>query len=288
MAKAKKDRAPEFAQSIIDAIAAGQADGKWIRPWNCLGDFPHNPVTGRRFSGANALKLMIAGGGAWATYNQWQEAGAQVREGEKGILVCRPKSFTKENKDGEKEQVFTGQFIYYTVHGAHQVDGWVAPEVDTIAFSPIAAVEADMNALGVPVNHGGDRAFYVPSQDSIQMPQPEYFHSTEEYYTTLLHEGGHATGHQSRLDRDLLVGRFGDEAYAFEELVAELASVFMAQHYGIAQSETIDPNHLKYVKSWLKVLKNDPTAIQKAARLAEDAASYITDRKGEQAIAVAA
>ena len=97
MAKAKKDRAPEFAQTIIDAIAAGLADGKWTRPWNCLGEFPHNPVTGRRFSGANALKLMMAGGGAWATFNQWQEVGAQVRKGEKGILVCRPKSFTKEN-----------------------------------------------------------------------------------------------------------------------------------------------------------------------------------------------
>ena len=275
------DKAQQFAQKFIEAIESGLNDGKWTRPWNRVSSFPVNPANDNyEYQGSNAMLLFMLGGGYWATYKQWKKLGAQVREGEKGTLVCRPITFVKEEDDGTKKRIGTGRFTYYSVFSSSQVDGWEEPEVaEGIDFQPMEAIEADMKALGVPVHHGGGRAFYAPSQDRIQMPQPETFHTVADYYTTLLHEGGHATGHKSRLDRDLMTGRFGDEAYAFEELVAELCSVFCAQHYGIALADEIDTNHVKYVKSWLKVLENDHTAIQKAASLAERASKYITQQQ---------
>ena len=149
-------------------------------------------------------------------------------------------------------------------------DGYTAPVLPAKTFNSIAALEALAAASGAVINHGGDKAFYSPAQDFIQMPQKTDFKNEAAYYATLLHELTHWSGAASRLNRDLS-GRFGNEAYAAEELVAELSAAFLCAQYQING----DLRHAGYIASWLRVLKSDNKAIFKAAALAQKAADYI-------------
>ena len=120
--------------------------------------------------------------------------------------------------------------------------------------------------------HGGDRAFYAPSRDHVQLPDREAFRDTESYYATLLHEIGHSTGSPKRLDREF-GKRFGTDAYAFEELVAEFASAMMCGALGV--TDTPRPDHAAYIASWLSVLKSDKRAIFTAASKAQAATDLV-------------
>lgn len=122
------------------------------------------------------------------------------------------------------------------------------------------------------VKHGGDRAFYSPTGDFIQMPPFTQFKSPEGYVCTKAHEFGHWSGAASRLNRDLS-GRFGDERYSMEELIAELTSCFVCADLRIQSEPRVD--HAPYIENWLRVLKNDKKAIFTAASKAQDAASYL-------------
>jgi antirestriction protein ArdC len=142
----------------------------------------------------------------------------------------------------------------------------------------IEQAEAFTAAAGADVRYGGDRAYYRRSDDHVQMPERERFTGsatstpTETYYATLLHELTHWTGHESRLDRDLS-GRFGNEAYAMEELVAELGAAFLCADLSI--TNTPRPDHAAYIANWLEVLKRDKRAIFTAARKAAQATDYL-------------
>jgi antirestriction protein ArdC len=153
------------------------------------------------------------------------------------------------------------------------------PEVEDTraAFEPIEQAEHILNSSGIPVIWEGTRAFYRPSTDEIYMPTRERFSSPVNAYAVALHELTHATGHASRLGRDFS-GRFGDEAYAFEELVAELGSAFVVGHLGLEGAKI--ENHANYVQSWLKVLKNDKNAIFTASRHANAAYQFIMQKAG--------
>jgi antirestriction protein ArdC len=96
-------------------------------------------------------------------------------------------------------------------------------------------------------------------------------------YAVALHELTHWTGHKSRLDRDFS-GRFGEEAYAFEELVAELGSAFMVAHLGLEGARL--ENHASYVQSWVKVLKSDKNAVFTASRHANAAYQFLMQKAG--------
>ena len=124
--------------------------------------------------------------------------------------------------------------------------------------------------LGASIRHGGNVAAYAPSQDVILMPHREQFESDAHYLATSLHEHGHWTGHKSRLDRDL-AGRFGDAAYAAEELIAELTAAFLCAALSIPGQL----RHPEYIASWLKVLGGDNRAIFTASGKATAAAQYL-------------
>ena len=124
---------------------------------------------------------------------------------------------------------------------------------------------------GALIAHGGDAAFYMPSQDRIQLPHKSAFESESTYYATAFHELTHWTGAKSRLDRDLDKGRFGNPAYAFEELVAEMGAAFTCADHGI-QGEL---RHAGYIGHWLKACRADNKAIFKAASLSQKAADYL-------------
>jgi antirestriction protein ArdC len=150
---------------------------------------------------------------------------------------------------------------------------------DAPEFKPLDAAEAIVEGFEIETRHGGDRAYYSPREDRIQMPKREAFDTPEHYYTTRFHEIGHATGHASRLGREGIAGfdYFGSHKYATEELVAEFTAAFLAGEAGIER--TVEDNSAAYLKSWAKRLKEDKSIIYKAARDAQKAADFVMGRE---------
>ena len=265
----------QVTDQIIKQLEAGATP--WVKQWQGSSSGSHNVISGKGYNGINTIILGMseaAAGyksGAWATYKQWLSVGAQVKKGTKGttIIFYSPVTGSKTTASGE-EKSYHYVLKSYSVFNADQVDGYVAPVLPVKTFNSIAALEALAAASGADIKHGGDKAFYSPSQDFIQMPQKTDFSSEPAYYATLLHELTHWSGAESRLARDLS-GRFGNEAYAAEELVAELSAAFLCAQYQIDG----DLRHAGYIASWLRVLKNDNKAIFKAAALAQKSADYI-------------
>lgn len=153
----------------------------------------------------------------------------------------------------------------------------MATKKDRPAIEKIAAVEKiaeGMKLDGLRLGHGGDRAYYSPARDAVQMPNPDQFESPEAYAGTLLHELGHATGGENRLGRPLSNG-FGTDEYAREELVAELCSAFASAETGVPFD---DKNHAAYIGSWLEALKGDKHAVFAAAKDASKAVDYLIEK----------
>lgn len=286
-----KDIHQQITDTIIQAIEDGAGD--WQMPWHRTGDGLNRPVnidTHNRYRGINVLNLWIAaesrgfGCGVWGTYRQWQNRGCQVRKGEKGATVVFYKELEFEAEDpstGETELEKRLMARASTVFNAEQVDGY-EPEPLPVPDNPVSAIdqtEAFVSATSAEVRHGGTRAYYNRGRDFIQMPERERFlgtktsSSTEAYYGTLLHELTHWTGHEKRCARQF-GKRFGDEAYAMEELVAELGAAFLCADLGINQ--TPRPDHAAYIDSWLAVLKSDKKAVFAAASQASKAADFLT------------
>lgn len=266
-------------QQVTDQIIKQLEQGAtpWVKQWQGSSSGSHNVISGKGYNGINTIILGMseaAAGyksGAWGTYKQWLTVGAQVKKGTKGttIIFYSPVSGSKVTAAGE-DKTYRYVLKSYSVFNADQVDGYTAPAAPVKTFNSIAALEALAAASGAVINHGGDKAFYSPAQDFIQMPQKTDFKTEAAYYATLLHELTHWSGAESRLARDLS-GRFGNEAYAAEELVAELSAAFLCAQYQIDG----DLRHAGYIASWLRVLKNDNKAIFKAAALAQKSADYI-------------
>jgi antirestriction protein ArdC len=159
------------------------------------------------------------------------------------------------------------------VFNVAQVSGAPPTPVPHTRFDPIEAADALIAATGIPVEHAGHQPCYIPSRDLVRLPAPSLFVSPHAYYGTAFHELTHATGHKSRLNRDLS-GRFGDAAYAMEELVAEISSAFVMA--GLGLSPEPHPGSIAYLASWLKVFRADKRAIFIAASAASKAADYLT------------
>jgi antirestriction protein ArdC len=211
----------------------------------------------------------------WATYKQISEAGGNVRKGEKGTHIVFFKPMTKETQtaSGQIEKESFAVIKSYCVFNASQCDGLElpTPAAEPAEFTAIELAEQRIAKTGAIVSHGGDAAFYMPSADRIQLPNKATFETPASYYATVFHELTHWSGADHRLARDLSKGRFGNPAYAFEELVAELGAAFLCQDHAIDG----ELRHAGYIASWLKALRDDKTAIFKAAALAQKAADYV-------------
>lgn len=272
-----------ITNQIVDAIEAGTPD--YVMPWHRTGkslDCPTNAITGRAYRGLNVVTLWMDGHtagfqtGQWATYRQWNENGAQVRKGERGAPVF----FWQQRDNGDAEQ--GGQeerrrfgFIAkaFTVFNADQVDGFTPDAMPGLSEDDRDARAEDfVRQVGATIQHGGDRAYYSPGYDSVQMPEFSQFKTSTAYYSVLAHELTHWTGAKHRLDRNLS-NRFGSEDYAMEELIAELGSAFTCARLGLQTEPRRD--HAPYVGSWLKALRGDSRAIFTAASKAQEAADYL-------------
>jgi len=262
----------------------------WLQPWQA--GHKAGPVSrplragGIPYRGVNVLMLWAAAMEKgyscplWLTYKQASELGGQVRKGEKGSLVVYANRITKTATDdkGADVEIEIPFMKGYTVFNAEQIDGLPAHFTATVqplnnAIERLDAVERFFANTGATIRHGGNRAFYSPSLDFVQMPELASFRDAESYYGTLSHEACHWTRAESRLNRDFGRKRFGDAGCAMEELVAEIGAAFLCADLGITP-ETRD-DHAAYIQSWLKVLKDDKRAIFTAASHAQKAADYL-------------
>lgn len=284
--------------SVIASLEAGVPP--WVCPWSRSGasggsQLPVNATTSRPYRGINVLllnaRLWECGftSNRWLTFNQAQAVGARVRKGSTGSPVVFFKLWEADGSGtGDVPAIEDRKVIpllrSFTVFNADQVDGMpesMVPVPDAglpgTAWDPIASAEALVAASGADIAHGGDRAFYRPVDDHIQMPIRSAFASGEAYCATLLHEVTHWTGHPSRCNR-ALQGRQHIEAYAFEELVAEMGSAFLCGHCGLlpaAGGEAPGLQHAAYISSWLQALRNDRRLVFTASSLAQKAADFV-------------
>ena len=275
----------DVTAKIIAELEAGRLP--WVQPWksNPAGaTLPVNASTGRRYSEINVLLLWGAGIGygsqQWLTFKQALELGGNVRKGEHGTTVVYADRFVPaaEARRVEAGEIDTAKGVHFlkrfTVFNVAQCEK--LPE--RITAEPIAMperqivprAEALLSASGATIRIGGDRAFYIPSVDAIQLPPQPAFVEQINYYRTAFHELGHWTGHPTRLARDFS-GRFGNQAYTREELVAEICAAFTCASLGIQPTV----RHADYIATWLDVLRSDDKAIFRAASMATKAADFI-------------
>jgi antirestriction protein ArdC len=269
----------KITNDIIVTLEAGIVP--WHKPWASDGqqasiDIPHNASSGRAYSGINILILMMRraacgySSNGWLTYKQAQALGGQVRKGEKGegIVYWQVKEQEDDAGNVQKRMIMR----MFTVFNAEQCDGL---EGSTFAPEPIEAGDIcqRLQQAGCRISLGHAGASYHPLHDSIAMPAPSAFESVEHFDSTLLHEATHWTGHRSRLARDLM-NRFGDDAYAAEELIAEMGSAFLCAQLGVPMTGL---QHSDYIGHWLGVLRADKRAIFTAATAAQKACAYLLD-----------
>ena len=299
----------QVAQMLIEAMENG--DTPWQRPWDVQSGSSlnaRNPISGNAYRGVNRILLAIAGAGAgygsnlWLTYQQAAAKGWQVRKGQKGTMIVKVVDFGRNQaegdarpaaanegggasgtRDGEQEQAMGKALRRYWVFNAEQIEGMPQPEEKPERdFEPVERAEAVMQALiektGLMVIHGGNKACYVPTHDEIRLPPKKSFHTAYDLWATKLHEAAHSTMHEKRLNRtEAYAKRWGDSAYALEELTAEIASAILASETGVPMSQ--DPKHVQshasYLRSWIKAIQNDPMAIFTAAKNADRICEYM-------------
>lgn len=281
----RRDAYQEITDQIIAAIEDGAGD--WRMPWIAHnGGMPTNATTKAGYRGINILSLWLAGRdyphALWASYQQWHEAGAQVRKGERGTMIVFYRDLTREVRDpstGETSEERFPMLKYSHVFNIAQVDGATVPTAAMPNLAQrLAGAEQFVSGTGAAIRYGMARAFYAPGPDQICMPEWGAFidtpsaTATENAYGTLLHELTHWTGHKSRLERDLCK-RFGSDAYAAEELVAELGAAFLCGTIGITSAPRLD--HAQYLTQWLALLRADKRAIFTAASKAAAAVDYL-------------
>ena len=279
------------AEKLIQQLEQGTAP--WQKGWQA-GEpgalLPMNPMTGKRYQGINAIQLMSQGHAdpRWMTYKQAAAMGAQVGKGEKGTPIQYWKFSEAHDKtdalgnpvlDAQGRRVKEDQLLerprvfMATVFNASQIDGLAPmPPQQAAEWPSLDRAEQLLRTSGATLVHAAqDRAFYRPVTDSIHLPDRAQFPSAAQFYATALHELGHWTGHPSRLNRDLS-HPFGSAGYAREELRAEIASMILGSELGLGH----DPaQHASYVASWIKVLKNDPFEIFRAAADAEKIQRFV-------------
>ncbi|AFK54065.1 ArdC family protein [Tistrella mobilis] len=285
------DRASLY-QEITDKLIAELEAGRlpWVQPWGSRGvaaplSMPKNAATGRAYSGINVLILwgaVVARGfccQSWLTFRQALALGGNVRKGERGTTVVYADRFVPDDEKqraretGEEAQAIP--FLKrFTVFSTDQCEG--LPDDLVTAPPPVPdglilpEVEALIRASGADLRLGGDKAFYSPALDYIQVPRPEAYFEPVNWHRTALHELGHWTGHGSRLARDM-TGGFGSKKYAQEELVAEMTAAFCCATLGIVPTV----RHVDYIGSWLEVLREDNRAVVRAASAASKAADFL-------------
>lgn len=255
----------EITKRILAELEQGVVP--WVKPWAVPS--PYNAATQHRYSGVNVILLWDAPyqRPAWLTFRQATTLGGRVKKGEHATPIVYVSTITKTEGDEEKEISYLRR---YHVFNVDQVEGLPGNLYAAAPARSERRIEEFFVGISADVRHGGTAAYYNPRDDYIQLPHPEHFTWSDRYYATRLHESVHWTGHDTRLKRQR-GERFGDSAYAFEELVAELGSAFLSAELGLPT----ELHHADYIGSWVKLLQDYNRAILSAASHASLAAEYL-------------
>lgn len=264
----------------------------WIKPWNAgntegriMRPLRHN---GERYNGINVLLLWSSAmeqgftNPKWMTFRQALELKAHVRKGEHSSLVVYAKTYRKtehddQGQDTERDVPFLKA---YTVFNIEQIDGLPEQFYDkpppkfASSVQRIEHAETFFANTGITTHFRGARALYSEAADHILMPPRESFMDSERLYSTWAHETVHATKHPLRLQRDFGRKKFGDPAYALEEIVAEMGAAFICEHLEI--SPVLPDDHAAYIASWILALQDDKHAIFRATSFAQKAVDYLS------------
>ena len=281
----------DVAARLVAAMEAGAGD--WSMPWRTIGDrgWPTNAVTGARYRGGNVLALAMATvqrgypTAQWATFKQWASCGGQVRRGERGshaifwhittTLATAEGDDSASAEDSSDDVASAGRVGWarsFTVFNAAQVDHADPTDPTDTAVGADLATDGWFAAIPATVIVGGDRAYYHPAADTVHVPALELFDSPDAAYATRAHELAHWSGHPDRLAREF-GRRFGDRAYAVEELVAELSAAFTCATVGIATVARLD--HAAYLAHWCQILREQPNVLWTVASRAQAATEYL-------------
>jgi antirestriction protein ArdC len=275
----KRDLYSEVSARIIAELETGAAP--WTKPWSATAgrNVPANAVSGRPYSGCNVVLLWMAGYSTprYLTFKQALELGGHVRKGEHGTKVYFVKQLQVHDKDDDKaEGRVVPMLREYVVFNVDQCEGLPARVMTVGTVKPRnpderdATIDEFLTCSGANIREGFGKVYYRPGDDYISLPSFAAFKSAAHFYGTTFHELGHWTGHKSRLDRDLR-HRFGERAYAAEELVAELCAAFLCAEFSLDG----DLRRAGYIESWIGLLKEDRRAIFTACSKAQAAADYL-------------
>ena len=287
-----RDLYQEATDRIIKALEAGTTP--WQKPWENVSMGPlRNGTTGNAYHGINTVMLYCAGlergftDPRWVSFKQCQQNGWKIKKGAKSERVFFYKQLTVDERDHTTGQTVidaaTGKprqkqlpFLQASpVFNAQEIEGMPPIGPGDVNFSPIEAGEAIAKRSPVEIRYGGNSAHYNRVADTIGMPAKDQFKSPETYYSALAHEMIHSTGHQSRCNREF-GKRFGDSAYAFEEMIAEMGSLQLAMETGLPSKIE---NHASYIENWLAVLKGDKKAVFMAAAKSSQAVDFVMGRQ---------
>ena len=302
-------------KQLVDKVMENLEKGSlfWTQGWVSSGA-PESAITGKKYRGINNLFLSLIamsenyGDNRWATFKQMEEKGWTFKKDEEDNSLAKGKGASieyyemrdKETKkrfdrsvlDGmtaSEQQEYMDKNVYwlrkfYRVFNCSLMDGVPVkekPQIDVNDRNDRAEAILDYwDKNEAKIVYGGSRAFYRTDTDEVHLPERADFKSMQEFYSTALHEIGHSTGHESRLNRDLS-GRFGSEGYATEELRAEIASIFMEQDLEIEPSEGRLQNNAAYIQSWKEEIKENPNALFTAITDADKIAKYVAAKEQE-------
>lgn len=300
--KPKFDLYQTITDKIIAALEAGTVP--WLKPWNhpgCRLAFPKNAVSNRYYNGINVLLLWLSAAEhnyqqcKWITVKAANELGGRIRKGEKATLIVNYKPVEREKHDEAGNVVYDNdgnpeieRFAYIKTHHLFNIeqcdnlpedlyDHVENTQDNGVQYREFAEIRQIIEGINLKVEiKPSDKAFYRPKADLVVIPEMKQFSSEADYYSTLLHEMTHATGHQSRLNREGITSgkaKFGNKVYAFEELVAEMGGAFLCAHLGF---DTV-PQNASYLASWIEMLKADKRIIFRATGKAREACDYMFD-----------
>lgn len=286
----------EFYQKIVDGLIADLQKGEvpWEKPWFVSRAI--NAVTGHEYRGINQINLALtsmhlgleANAMQFLTFKQAQAIGLNIRRGEKAVaevvfFSMQQGKLTKEGGSDTEELILYPLVKFSHVFHVSQVEGnFDFGILEKKCFETEHLAEQIILASNAKIITHQSQAFYSPEQDYIAVPPKEHFKSPSGYYGTIMHELAHWTGHLGRLNRPEVMQYFGSEAYAREELVAELASVFLCSETGI---EFQTGNHTAYIQNWLKILQGNPMEILQASKKATLAVEYLLNLAGVKRLA---
>lgn len=318
--EARVDVKQEVAARLIEAMEQGNTP--WQRPWKTQSLRPINGVTNNGYRGVNRILLSLAGANRssnlWLTFRQASEAGYSVRKGEKGTPIVKVVEFERDGRNGErasgaepsaeggqggeKESRKAFALRRYFVFNAEQIEGFPIPveEPGLLAHESVekaaGVVEAMKEQTGLIFIRGGNQACYIPSLHEVRLPPSKAFFTPYDEWVTALHECAHASMNERCLNRtEAISKKWGDEAYALEELRAEIASCLIAHETGLARGQGASDGsqadayahhrddayahhreqHAAYLRSWVKVIKSDPMAVFSAAKDADRICEYL-------------